>query len=90
MSGIEPEGILLWFPHPGAARLQRTAPGPGALPEPGVHFGFYTPENFHDEAVRWLHDEKRRHTVGRAAKKVIKERHCWHHRAQQIIDDLKR
>jgi hypothetical protein len=58
--------------------------------EPGVHFGFYTPENFHDEAVRWLHDEKRRHTVGRAAKKVIKERHCWHHRAQQIIDDLKR
>ena len=58
--------------------------------EPGVHYGSYTPENFADEAARWLKDDKGRIQAGARAQSVIRERHCWHHRAQQIIDDLNR
>lgn len=58
--------------------------------EPGVHYGSYTPENFVQEANRWLHDEEARLEVGTKARTIIQERHCWHHRAQQIIDDLSR
>ena len=56
--------------------------------EPGVHYGSYTPENFSEEAARWLKDDNGRMQVGRRAQSVIREKHCWHHRAQQIIDDL--
>lgn len=58
--------------------------------EPGVHYGSYTPENFAEEAARWLKDDNGRRQAGLRAKSVIRERHCWHHRAQQIIDDLER
>lgn len=58
--------------------------------EPGVHYGSYTPENFAEEAARWLKDDNGRMQAGMRAKSVIRERHCWHHRAQQIIDDLNR
>lgn len=58
--------------------------------EPGVHYGSYTPENFTEEAVRWLKDDSGRMRAGMRAESVIRERHCWHHRAQQIIDDLNR
>jgi len=58
--------------------------------EPGVHYGSYTPESFAEEAERWLKDDKGRMQAGMRAQSVIRERHCWHHRAQQIIDDLNR
>lgn len=58
--------------------------------EPGVHYGAYTPENFHEEAIRWLRDDSGRIMAGTRAESIIRERHCWHHRAQQIIDDLNR
>lgn len=58
--------------------------------EPGVHYGSYTPENFAEEATRWLKDDNGRMQVGMRAKAVIREKHCWHHRAQQVIDDLNR
>ncbi|MDZ4254067.1 MAG: glycosyltransferase [Sulfuritalea sp.] len=58
--------------------------------EPEVHFGSYTPESFAEKSARWLRDEKERMQVGIRAQTIIRERHCWHHRAQQIIDDLKR
>jgi len=58
--------------------------------EPGVHYGSYTPENFHEEALRWLGDNCGRIRAGMQAKSIIRDRHCWHHRAQQIIDDLNR
>lgn len=58
--------------------------------EPDVHYGSYTPENFAEEAARWLKDDDGRRLAGMRAKSVIRERHCWHHRAQQIIDDLNR
>ncbi|OFZ67448.1 MAG: hypothetical protein A2V79_06170 [Betaproteobacteria bacterium RBG_16_56_24] len=58
--------------------------------EPSVHYGSYTPENFAEEATRWLKDDNGRMQAGMRAKSVIRERHCWHHRAQQIIDDLNR
>lgn len=58
--------------------------------EPGVHYGSYTPENFAEEATRWLKDNSGRVRAGMQAKSMIRERHCWHHRAQQIIDDLNR
>ncbi len=58
--------------------------------EPSVHFGVFTPENLIDEASRWLKDEKRRTQAGILASAIIRQRHCWHHRAQQILDDLRR
>lgn len=58
--------------------------------EPGTHYGSYTPENFQAEAALWLTDHNRRLEVGRKALSIIHDRHCWHHRAQQIIDDLNR
>ena len=56
--------------------------------EPDVHFGSYTPVNFHDEASRWLKDDKSRKQVGENARAVILDKHCWHHRAKQILTDL--
>ncbi len=58
--------------------------------EPGVHYGAFTPENMHDEAARWLADGAKRTQVGQQAATVVYQKHCWHHRAQQIIDDLKK
>lgn len=57
---------------------------------PGVHYGAYTPENFAEEAGRWLKDEGARLEAGRKARAVILERHCWRHRAEQILQDLNR
>lgn len=56
--------------------------------EPGVHYGVFTPENLHEEAHRWLADEAGRRRVGQQAAAIVRERHCWHHRARQILDDL--
>lgn len=56
--------------------------------EPGVHFGRYTVENFHEEALRWLADPDGRKRVGQQAAELIRQQHCWHHRARQIIDEL--
>ncbi len=56
--------------------------------EPGVHYGAYSPENFQEEAERWLRDNKRRIEVGKNAKSVVLASHCWHHRAKQILGDL--
>lgn len=58
--------------------------------EPDVHYGAYTPENFQAEASRWLMDEEGRAKVGAQAAAIIRGKHLWKHRAQQIIDDLKR
>jgi hypothetical protein len=58
--------------------------------EPNVHYGSYTLENFSEEAARGLKDDQARVQVGIRARSVIRERHCWHHRAQQILDDLNR
>ena len=58
--------------------------------EPGVHYGSYTPENFFDEATRWLKDDSERLKAGMRAESIIRDRHCWHHRAEQIIEDLNR
>lgn len=58
--------------------------------EPDVHFGSYTPETFAEKSARWLRDDKERALVGIRARTRIKERHCWHHRARQIADDLNR
>lgn len=58
--------------------------------EPGVHYGAFTPENLHEEAHRWLADDARRKQVGQQAAEVVRQRHCWHHRAQQILDDLRK
>ena len=56
--------------------------------EPGVHYGVFTPENLHEEAHRWLADEAGRKRVGQQAAAIVRERHRWHHRARQILDDL--
>ena len=56
--------------------------------EPGAHYGLYSRENLHEEALRWLKDDKRRVHAGIQASNIIRQRHCWHHRAQQICDDL--
>ncbi|MHB1938919.1 MAG: glycosyltransferase family protein [Acidobacteriaceae bacterium] len=57
--------------------------------EPGVHYGMFTPDNLREEARRWLTDEKQRINAGLRAAAVIREKHLWRHRAQQILNDLK-
>lgn len=57
--------------------------------EPGTHYGMFTPEDFEEQARRWLKDEKRRLETGRRAATVIRQKHLWRHRAQQILKDLK-
>ena len=56
--------------------------------EPGVHYGVFTPENLYEEAHRWLADEAGRRWIGQQAAAIVRERHRWHHRARQILDDL--
>jgi Glycosyl transferases group 1 len=56
--------------------------------EPGVHYGSFTPENLCEEAQRWLKDDAKRNKAGLQAAEIVRQKHCWHHRAQQIIDDL--
>lgn len=58
--------------------------------EPDVHYGRYTVEGFHEEAARWLKDSEGRRRVGIQAAERIRQRHCWHHRARQIVEDLER
>ncbi|NVO04858.1 MAG: glycosyltransferase family 1 protein [Rhodoferax sp.] len=56
--------------------------------EPNVHYGVFTPDTFQQEAQRWLTDDVGRVKVGQRAAAIIRQKHCWHHRAQQILDDL--
>lgn len=58
--------------------------------EPGVHYGVFTPENLLEEAHRWLADDAGRRQAGQRAAEVVRQQHCWHHRAQQILDDLRK
>ena len=58
--------------------------------DPDIHYGVYTPETFQENAKRWLKDASGRKRAGELAAMVIREKHMWSHRAQQIVDDLKR
>jgi glycosyltransferase involved in cell wall biosynthesis len=58
--------------------------------EPGVHFGAYTPDSFDEEARRWLRDDRRRREVGHRAAALVREKHTWRRRAEQILHDLDR
>jgi len=58
--------------------------------EPGVHFGRFTPENFQEEARRWLKNGSERLEAGARASAVVRAEHMWVHRAKQIVDDLRR
>ena len=57
--------------------------------EPGIHYGSYTPETLAEQAERWLRDETGRRRVGEQAAAIVREKHRWYHRAQQILSDLK-
>ncbi|HTV28370.1 MAG TPA: glycosyltransferase [Xanthobacteraceae bacterium] len=66
---------------------------PGGLEtsfEPGVHYGTYTPDSIADDARRWLGDEQARAVAGKRAAQIIREKHLWRHRAEQILNDLGR
>jgi Glycosyl transferases group 1 len=56
--------------------------------EPDKHFGLFNLENLHEEAERWQRDNKKRLEAGKQASAIVREQHCWHHRARQISDDL--
>lgn len=58
--------------------------------EPGLHYGEYTPENLSSEAARWLRDRASRKLAGERAEQIVRAKHLWRHRAQQIVDDLSR
>lgn len=58
--------------------------------EPGVHYGMYTPDTLQEETRRWLRDETRRVSAGARAAEVVRAKHLWRHRAEQILQDLGR
>jgi len=64
---------------------------PGQITEtfiPGVHYGEYNADNFMEQARYWLDRSAARQTAAMQARGVIKAKHLWHHRAQQILGDL--
>lgn len=58
--------------------------------EPGVHYGMYTPDTLQEETRRWLRDEARRVSAGARAAEVVRAKHLWRHRAEQVVRDLGR
>jgi hypothetical protein len=58
--------------------------------KPGTHYGSFTPENLHEEALRWLMEDKKRIQAGLRAAEVVRDQHGWHHRAIQICKDLQK
>ena len=57
---------------------------------PGVHYGQFSPQNLREEALRWLANPSGRQQAGLRAVAVIRAKHCWRHRAEQILRDLQR
>lgn len=80
------EGFILTHQSP-----HDTKPG-GMLTsfEPGVHYGSFTPENLETEAKHWLSEDGKRAKAGELAAQIVRNSHCWHHRASQIVNDLKK
>lgn len=58
--------------------------------DPGVHFGFFTTENFREESIYWLKNDEKRKWVGQQASEAIQKNHLWSHRAMQVISDLEK
>jgi len=57
--------------------------------ESDVHYGAFKPETLQETALRWLKDSERRKRAGASAAKVVREKHLWCHRAEQLVTDLK-
>lgn len=56
--------------------------------EPDVHFVGYTHDTFHDQARKWLRDEKKRFDVGVKAHELVMAEHTYRNRVQQILTGL--
>lgn len=56
--------------------------------EPEVHFGEYNAKTFCERARYWLAHPDKRNKAATKAKKIIKAKHLWEHRARQILRDL--
>ncbi len=56
--------------------------------EPGVHYGEYNAETLVDQARYWLGNEDHRKKAAAEARKVVKDKHLWSHRAAQVLKDL--
>lgn len=52
------------------------------------HFGGFSQATFHENAQRWLADEKGRLVVAENARQEVLARHTYEHRAKMILDDL--
>jgi len=68
-------------------------PFPGGIRsyfEPGVHYGSYTPDNFVEEARRWLKNTRERSRAAENARAAVFASHTWDHRVKQIIDAIRR
>ncbi len=57
--------------------------------DPDLHFGQYTRDSFHEEAQRWLADDAGRAKRAEAARDLVLAGHTYHHRAEQLLQDLK-
>lgn len=58
--------------------------------QPGEHFAYYSHNSFEEDTAYWLRERNLRNLIGARAAALVRERHLWRNRAQQIIDDLKR
>lgn len=57
--------------------------------EPDRHYAAFKAETMREVALRWLKDEKGRREAGANAAKIVHDKHLWHHRAAQLVADLK-
>lgn len=58
--------------------------------EPGLHYATFMPQTLAEEAQRWLRNEQTRLAAVKRARDVVREKHLWRHRAEQILVDLNR
>ncbi len=56
--------------------------------EPNVHYGEYGANTFEESARYWLSDPAARRGAITEARKVIRDKHLWKHRAQRLLADL--
>lgn len=55
---------------------------------PDEHYGEYNADNFSDAARFWLSDPIRRKCAAHEARRIVKAKHLWQNRAEQLLADL--
>ena len=73
-----------------SSHWDNVAGGFGSFFLPDEHFGDFDHSTFHENARRWLSDEKARLQVAEVSRNEVLARHTYESRAERILADLER